>query len=123
MMAFVFFVVVAALLFSALRVGCGPCVMGRGPDGGSSAHLLPVLPLGWAMSLFLGATYVICVVFDLLFPQYAMNVAWAPFLPGFVWLSPWSFLVGLVENPLYGWYVALVFGALYNTAVSRRVGA
>ena len=78
MMAFFYFVVVAALLFAALRVGCGPCVMGRDSEDGRSGQLLPVLPLGWALSAFLGATYVICVGFDLAFPQYAMNAAWAP---------------------------------------------
>ena len=74
-MAFLYFVVVAALLFAALRVGCGACVMGCDADGGRSAHLLPVLPLGWALSGFLGATYVICVIFDVAFPQFAMNPA------------------------------------------------
>ena len=122
-MAFLYFVVVAALLFAALRVGCGACVMGCDADGGRSAHLLPVLPLGWALSGFLGATYVICVIFDVAFPQFAMNPAWAPLLPGFVWLTPLSFLLGLVESLLYGWYVALLFGGLYNAAVSWKAGA
>lgn len=123
MMALLYFVVVAAFLFAALRIGCGACVMGREADGGRSVHLLPVLPLGWALSGFLGATFVICVVFDFVFPQYAMSPAWATLLPGFVWLTPLSFVLGLVESLLYGWYVALLFGGLYNAAVSWRVGA
>ncbi|WP_238367831.1 DUF5676 family membrane protein [Mesobacterium pallidum] len=123
MLAFLYFVAVAALLFAALRFGCGACVMGRDTDGAGAAHLLPVLPLGWALSGFLGATFVICVVFDLVFPQFAMNASWRALLPGFVWLTPWSFILGLVESLLYGWYVALVFGGLYNAAVSRRAGA
>lgn len=122
MMALIYLLVVTALLFAALRIGCGACVMGREADGGRSVHLLPILPLGWALSGFLGATFVICVVFDLIFPQYAMNPAWAPLLPGFVWLTPLSFVLGLVESLLYGWYVALLFGGLYNAAISRRVG-
>jgi hypothetical protein len=35
-------------------------------------------------------------------------------LPGFVWLTPASFLLGVVETFLYGFYVALVFVPLFN---------
>lgn len=39
---------------------------------------------------------------------------WLQFLPGFTWLSPGTFLLGLVESFAYGWYVALVFVPLFN---------
>lgn len=123
MMAFFCFVVVAAVLFAAVRVGRGLCVMGRDSDGGRFRHLLPVLPLGLALSGVLGATYVISVAFDLVFPQFAMNAAWAPLLLGFVWLTPWSFLFGLVESDLFGSYVTLLFGGTDNAAVSWRAGS
>ncbi len=124
MLAFLYFIVVAVAIFAVLRLSCGPCVLGRieSQDGGPG-HLLPIVPMGWALSLFLVATYLVCIAFDLIFPQYAMYEVWAPLLPGFVWLTPLSFFVGLVESALYGWYVALVFGGLYNVALSWRMQA
>ena len=124
MLAFLYFIVVAAAIFALLRLSCGPCVLGRvEPQVGALGHLLPIIPMGWALSLFLVATYLVCVAFDLIFPQFAMYEAWAPLLPGFVWLTPLSFLVGLIESALYGWYVAFVFGGLYNAALSWKVQA
>lgn len=117
MMAIVYFAAIAAILFLALRLSCGDCVMGRGGTG--SRDGLPLIALGWALSLFLSVTYIVCVIFDLLFPAYAMYQSWAPLLPGFVWLTPAGFAIGLVESFLYGWYVALVFGGLYNAFVTR----
>ena len=35
-------------------------------------------------------------------PAYAMRAAWAPLLPGFLWLSIASLLLGLVETLVYG---------------------
>lgn len=80
------------------------------------AHIprLPVLALGVSLSLFLLITYALCVGFDLLFPDHAMYKAWEPFLPGFVWLTWPGFLIGLIESFAYGWYVALIFGPLFN---------
>ena len=66
------------------------------------------------LRLFLAITYVLCVGYDLLFPGHAMNETWLRLLPGFSWLSWGSFLLGLIESFAYGWYVALVFGPLYN---------
>jgi hypothetical protein len=39
--------------------------------------------------------------------------------PGFTWLNWPSFFLGLVETFAYGWYVALVFGPLYNFFAAR----
>lgn len=75
---------------------------------------MPVAALGLSLGVFLVVTYVLCVLFDLWFPSLAMNPVWAPLLPGFVWLSWPSFFLGLAEAFAYGWYVALVFGPLYN---------
>jgi hypothetical protein len=61
------------------------------------------------------------VLFDLWFPTLAMNAVWSPLLPGFSWLDWGSFFVGLIESFAYGWYVALVFGPLFNF-FSRRFG-
>lgn len=86
-----------------------------------SASRIAVVPLGMSLGAFLAITFVLCVLFDLWFPALAMNSIWAPLLPGFVWISWTSFLLGLIEAFAYGWYIALVFGPLYNL-FARRLG-
>ena len=80
-----------------------------------SAHLIPVLALGMALSLSLVITYVLCVVGYLVFPSLPIeHSALSIFLPGFTFLSWPSFILGLIETFGWGWYVALVFGPIYN---------
>ena len=66
----------------------------------------------YAGAIIVGALYLGCVVWDLLFPGFAMKSAWAPLLPGFTWLTWGSFLLGLVESLAYGallgWLIAWV---------------
>ena len=69
--------------------------------------------LAAAMAAFLALGYVLCVVYDLVFQQ-AMYRAWMAMLPGFSWLSPASFLLGLCEVIVYGAFFGLVFAPLYN---------
>ncbi len=117
MIPILYFTAVAAVLFLALRMARGTCV--HGADTGTGHARLPVIPLGWALSLFLALTYLVCVAFDLIFPGYAMYETWSGLLPGFVWLTPTGFFVGLVESFLYGWYAALIFGGLFNAFAIR----
>ena len=81
--------------------------------------LIPVFALGMSLGLFIAFSFAACVVYDLLFPGHAMYESWLRLLPGFTWLSWPSFLLGLLESFAYGWYVALVFGPLYNFFASR----
>jgi len=75
---------------------------------------ISVYALGMSLGLFLVISFVLCILFDLLFPGYAMNRVWAPLLPGFVWLNWSSFLLGLIESFAYGWYVAVIVAPLFN---------
>ena len=90
--------------------GGAPQVTGRTRE----AARIRLVPLGMSLGTFLAVTFVFCVLFDLWFPAEAMNPVWAPLLPGFTWISWPSFFLGLAEAFAYGWYVALVFGPLYN---------
>ncbi len=74
---------------------------------------------GLSLGLFLVMSYIVCVLFDLWFPDLAMNPVWSPLLPGFTWISWPSFFLGLAESFAYGWYVALVFGPVYNYVATR----
>lgn len=80
---------------------------------------IPVLAFGMSLGIFLAVTYALCVGFDLLFPGQAMYQTWLRLLPGFTWLTWPSFLLGLVESFAYGWYVALIFGPLFNFFARR----
>ncbi len=75
---------------------------------------LPVAALGLSLGIFLVITFALCVGYDLIFPGQAMYQSWLRLLPGFTWLTWQSFGLGLVETFLYGWYVALIFGPLFN---------
>jgi hypothetical protein len=73
-----------------------------------------------SLSLFSLISYVICIIGYLLFPSLPINhAALSIFLPGFQLLSWPTFLLGLVESFAYGWYIALIFGPLYNFFVTR----
>lgn len=89
----------------------------------NSAPRVPVFALGMSLGLFLAITFVLCVGFDLLFPRMAMYESWLRFLPGFTWLTWPSFFLGVLESFAYGWYVALVFGPLYNFFAARWLGS
>ena len=85
-----------------------------------TAHLIPVLALGMALSLSLVITYVLCVIGYLAFPSLPIEYsALGIFLPGFTLLSWSTFFLGLVETFGWGWYAALVFGPIYNFFAAR----
>lgn len=85
-----------------------------------SLHTLPVIVFGISLSLFLAISFVLCVLGYLLFPGLPIaHEALSLFLPGFKLLSWPSFFLGLVESLAWGWYIALIFGPLYNFFVAR----
>ncbi len=92
------------------------------PLSGKKGPRLSISALGNSLGIFFGVTFTLCVLFDLIFPGYAMNQVWKAFFPGFVWLTWTGFIIGLVESVAYGWYVALIFVPLYNffAAASAR---
>lgn len=95
-------------------------VFGRRDVSGSNESVrIPVFAFGMALGTFFAVTYVLCVGYDLLFQGRAMAETWLTLLPGFTWLTWPSFFLGLVESFAYGWYVALVFGPLFNFFARR----
>lgn len=85
-------------------------------------HGVSVTAVGHATSLFFAIAFVLCVVFDLLFPSRAMYGAWQALLPGFKWISWPAFLLGALEAYGYGWFVALIWVPIYNVFALRRSG-
>ena len=93
--------------FSPLTAGTAQAA----PEHGT----LPLIPFGLGLSSFFAVSYVICIIGYLVFPGLPVqHGALAIFLPGFTLLSWRTFFLGLVESVIWGWYIALVFGWLYN---------
>lgn len=81
---------------------------------------LQIKPIGWALGLLLSITFVLDVIGGLLFPSFwTMYKAWELVLPGFTWLSWGTFIYGVIASFVAGWYIAIVFGLLYNYFVGR----
>ena len=86
---------------------------------GLTPYLLLAQGLAW-LGVFFIVSYTICIVGYLLLPGLpVLHEALAIFLPGFRLLSWPSFFLGLIESFLWGWYIAVVFGAIYNFFLRR----
>ena len=80
-----------------------------------------IKPIGWALSLLLTFTFVLDVIGGLLFPNFwTMYKFWELALPGFAWLSWGTLLYGVIASFVAGWYIAIVFGLLYNYFAGRE---
>jgi len=77
-------------------------------------HGLSIKTVGNATSLFLALSFVLCVGVSLLSSKHLMSGALQMWLPGFVWLTGPSFLLGLAESYAYGWFIALLWVPLFN---------
>ena len=77
------------------------------------------MTLGLSLSLFLGLSFVLCVLLGLVVPDFGLHQPWLQFLPGFTWLTWPSFFLGLIESFAYGWYIALILGPLFNFFAAR----
>lgn len=89
----------------------------------SGARMLNTKIVSWALGLFTGVTFIVCVLYGLVAPESLhARALLEQMLPAFKWLTWWGFLLGLAESFLYGVYVGLVFCPIYN-ALNRRWGA
>ncbi len=93
--------------------------MSQRPDG-QAQNRFSITSLGMALGSFLAISFTLCVIFGLLFPGFTMYKTWIGLLPGVSWMSLPSFLLGLIESFVYGWYIALFFVPLYNYFSGRR---
>ena len=69
---------------------------------------------GIATSFLLTTSFVICVIFDLIFPSLAMYTVWQNLLPGFTWISWGSFVLGVIETIAYAWFITVLWVPVYN---------
>jgi hypothetical protein len=81
---------------------------------------VPIAALGVSLSSFLALSYLLCILGYLIAPGVPVkHEALAIFLPGFELLSWQTFLLGLVESIVWGWYIAVGFGLIYNFFAAR----
>ena len=81
---------------------------------------IPLVTLGIALSAFFALSFVLCILSYLYLGGLPVaHSVLSTLLPGFVLLSWPDFFLGLVESVLWGWYVAVAFGGLYNFVAAR----
>lgn len=82
--------------------------------------MLNMRVVAWSLGLFMVVTYLVCIAYGLVAPEALhMSRALEIMFPGFRWLTPGGFLIGLGEAFVYGVYGGLVFAPIHNV-VARR---
>ncbi len=82
--------------------------------------MLNIKIVTWSLGLFGAVTFVVCVLYGLVVPESLhMTGFLEETLPGFRWLTPLGFVIGLVESFLYGVYTGLIFTPIYNVLWRR----
>ena len=77
----------------------------------------------WALALSGALLYLLCIAYGLLNPAGGhMRELLTIALPGFEWLTPKGFVIGLVKSFLYGALIGLVYVPIHN-ALERRFGS
>ena len=71
-------------------------------------------PIALAVTAFGVITYILCNIFDLIFPKWGMDEIWQILLPGYTGVNWASFFIGLIGMIGYGLYIAAVFVPIYN---------
>ena len=85
-----------------------------------SKHAFSMALVGWSLSVFFVISYVLCVLGYYLLPSLPIaHGALAIPLPGFQFDSWPRFFLGVVESFAWGWYIALVYGSIYNFFAGR----
>ena len=73
-----------------------------------------------SLGLFFGFSFILCVAWGLAVPPGAHDTRFLEMtLPGFVWLTPGTFVLGLVETIVIGAYVGFVFTPIHNAVASH----
>ena len=82
--------------------------------------MLDIRVVTWSLGIFAAVSFVVCVLWGLIVPApLHMTQGLEIALPGFEWLTPEGFLIGLVESFLYGIYAGLVFVPTHNALAQR----
>jgi len=72
-----------------------------------------------SLGLFMVVSYLLCIIAKLVAPDIFIIHKALELLPGFVWFSWKSFVIGLMDSFLYGVYAAAVYVPLFNWIEGR----
>ncbi len=87
----------------------------------AAARTVPIAAFGLGLGIFFAFTFAVCILGYLAWPNSPVqHASLGMFLPGFTLLSWRNFSAGLAESLIWGWYIAVVFGSIYNF-VARRL--
>ena len=76
--------------------------------------------MSWSLGLSAALLYVLCIAYGLTNPTAGhMREFLEIALPGFRWLTPTGFVIGLVKSFLYGVLLGLVYVPIYNALLRR----
>ena len=67
-----------------------------------------------SLATTMGAAYVACAIFDLLFPPFGMLVALGPHSPMPIYGSPVGFLTGFVMFSVAGFFLGGIYGCAWG---------
>lgn len=84
-------------------------------------NTLSIKPVAFSLTLFLVITYIICIIFDLVFPGLSMARIWEILLPWFESSSWPGFFIGLIWIFFYGLYASVLYVTLYNIFNREKV--
>ena len=80
----------------------------------------------WTISwgCWMAVSFTLCVLGGVIAPSLPIpHRTLELLLPGFIWISPGAFVLGLVESVAYGMYAALLFVAIHNFFTRRWTDA
>lgn len=81
---------------------------------------IPFAPLAAAIIAVGEVAYLVCVAAGAIWPDvFSMRASFPTLFPGFAWLDPVSFVLGLGEVALYGLGAAAVAACAWNFVADR----
>ena len=82
--------------------------------------MLNIKVVSWALATTTAISFVVCVAYGLATPETLhMHAFLEQALPGFKWITPQGFVIGLIESFLYGVYAGMVYVPIYNFFARR----
>lgn len=82
--------------------------------------MLNIKDVSWALATTALISFLVCVSYGIATPESLhMHAFLEQVLPGFKWLTPQGFFIGMVESFLYGAYAGLVYVPVYNFFTRR----
>lgn len=84
-----------------------------------STHKISIKAVSLTLAITFSIAYVSCLFYGLAYPT-QLHIALFETLPFFRWLTPASFLIGLIEFFIVGLFYGAVAALIYNYLIKTR---